>query len=56
MPLFFRYDLANSNVNDPHLETLPEQSRPDVVIVKKVYQKLNMIDTFNKINFAPDFR
>ena len=35
--LFFRYDLANSNVNDPHLETLPEQSRPDVVIVKKVY-------------------
>ena len=35
--LSFRYDLANSNVNDPHLETLPEQSRPDVVIVKKVF-------------------
>jgi len=31
------YDLANSNVNDPHLETLPEQSRPDVVIVKKIF-------------------
>ena len=33
----FRYDLANSNVNDPHLETLPESSRPDVVIVKKIF-------------------
>ena len=33
----FRYDLANSNVNDPNLEALPESSRPDVVIVKKVF-------------------
>ena len=24
-------------MNDPHLETLPESGRPDVVIVKKVF-------------------
>jgi nonsense-mediated mRNA decay protein 3 len=35
--LFFRFDLKNSNVNDPHLEKLSADKTPDVVLVKKVY-------------------
>ena len=33
----FRFDLKNSNVNDPHLEKMSGDSLADVVLVKKVY-------------------
>ena len=33
----FRFDLKNSNVNDPNLEKMSGETLPDVVLVKKVY-------------------
>ncbi|XP_013421301.1 60S ribosomal export protein NMD3 [Lingula anatina] len=33
------FDLNNSNVNDKYLESLPADKIPDVVIVKKIYDK-----------------
>ena len=33
----FRFDLKNSNVNDPQLEKMSEDKISDVVLVKKVY-------------------
>ena len=35
--IFCRFDLANSNVNDSHLEKMKGEKIPDVVLVKKVY-------------------
>ena len=35
--IFYRFDLANSNVNDSHLEKMKGEKIPDVVLIKKVY-------------------
>jgi hypothetical protein len=32
------FDVRNCNMNDNNLESVPEASRPDVVIVKKIYR------------------
>lgn len=33
------YDLVNTNVNNPLFDLIPEDQRPDVILVRKVHQK-----------------
>lgn len=35
--LLYRFDMANTNVNDPNFEKLKHDSIPDVILVKKYY-------------------
>jgi len=44
------YDLMNTNVNSPLFDKMPEQDRPDVILVRKVHQKQHNNDEASTVN------